>query len=233
MTLLVFTACNPKIYSYDVSPHVIAQTDPVTIKWQLKGRGVLLIHDIPYPGTTAALHDAILLVMLDGKQATYTLSPNDTLRIPVPAEDSLTIREQPNDQPESRLRYLTLVASLNGNEAPATVQVEVRQNKDSDVIAFTTKQLGDSLLAAGENSAERWGDNFAIGTVTAGSNRLLVVTHGGITQVLRPGDNPNNAFRGTPVRGAWSISSPMTAGEKNGSQRTPPFLKITITIISR
>ena len=47
LLLLVLTAvCNPKIYSYDVSPNAVSQTDAVTIKWNVRGRGFLLVHDI-------------------------------------------------------------------------------------------------------------------------------------------------------------------------------------------
>jgi len=232
--LLALTACNPKIYFYNVNPHTISQNDPVTVKWKVRGQGFLLIHDIPYPGASQPLHAAILQVTLDERQATYTLGPGDTAKISLPKEqDSLLISDRSDDPAQSKLRYLTLVASLNGKEAPSTVQVEIRQSGDSDVIAFAAKRQGDSLIAAGDNSSDRWGDNFAINTVSAVSgNRALVVTHAGVTRALQPGET-NNAFRGTPVKGAWSISTALTAEEKAGTQRTPAFLKITITIIPR
>jgi hypothetical protein len=202
----------------------------------MEGQGARLPADPRYPISRhgGRIARRRLLVTLDGKQATYALQAADTVWIPLPGEeDSLVITNQKNSSPESRLRYLTLVSSAQGNEAPETVQVEIRENSDSDVIAFTAKPQGDSLIAAGENNPQRWGENFAINTVSAGSNRTLVVSHAGITRVLQKGESPNTAFKGTPVSGAWSISSPMTTEEKSGTQRPPPFLKITITIIHR
>lgn len=231
LVLLTFTACNPKIYSFAVSPRSTGQNDPVSVKWKAKGNAFLLIHDINYPGSgTGKLHDLTLLVTLHGKESAHNLRSDDTVRIAVPSEDSLVVRRRPDGYSDDILRYFTLVATLHGKEVPSTVQVEVRIDSDSDAIAFNAKQVGDSLVAADTNRSTRWGNSFVIQAVSAGTNRTLVVTHTNITRVLNPGDKPDEGFKGTPVTGYWSFSTLMMPEEKNGSRRTPPFLRINITI---
>jgi hypothetical protein len=231
LALLALPACNPKIYSFEVSPRSTGQNDPVSVRWKAKGNTFLLIHDINHPGSgTAKLHDLTLLVTLHGKELAYTLQSDDTVRIGVPSEDSLVVRRRPDAFNDDILRYFTLVATLHGKEVPSTVQVEVRMDSDSDAIAFVPKVVGDSLVAKDTNSSIRWGDSFAIQTVTTGSDRTLVVSHSNITRILNPGDKPDEAFKGTPVGGQWSFSTALTPEEKSGTKRTPAFLRINITI---
>ena len=170
------------------------------------------------------------MVNLDGKESDYTMRSDDTVRIALPSEDSLIVRQRPDAFTDDVLRYFTLVATLHGKEVPSTVQVEVRMDMDSDVIAFIPKLTGDSLVAKDTNSSIRWGDRFAIQSVTTGSDRTLVVSHSNITRILNPGDKPDDAFKGTPVAGEWLFSTALTPEEKNGTKRTPSFLKINITI---
>jgi hypothetical protein len=225
------TACNPKIYSFTVNPLSTGQNDSVRVSWKAKGDVFLLIRDANHPGSgTARLHDLNLLVTMDGKTARYTLHTDSTVRLHLPGEDSLVVRKEPDSFSEDILRTLILVASLHGKEADSVTQVEVRIDSAKDEIAFRPKKSGDSLLAEGTNNPARWGDNFGILTVATGSSRTLAVTHSNITRVLNPDDPPDEGFKGTPVKGDWSFQTLMTPGEKNGSQRLPVFLKITITI---
>lgn len=231
LALSSLPACNPKILSFEVSPHSTGQNDPVSVRWKAKGNAFLLIHDINYPGSDAGkLHDLTLLITLHGKESAYNLSSNDTIGLALPSEDSLVVKPQPDTYSDDILRYFTLVATLDGKEALSTVQVEIRKDADSDAIAFIPIRVGDSLVAKDTNSSTRWGDNFRIQNATTGSNRTMVVSHANITRILNPGDNPDNGFKDTPVTGEWSFSTPMTSEEKNGTRRTPPFLKINITI---
>jgi hypothetical protein len=234
IALLALPACNPKIYFFTADAVSIGQNDPVRVKWKVKGEAILLISDANYPGSgTARLHDLTLVITRDGKAIPYTLHTDDTLRLPLPGEDSLVVLKQPDNFSEDILRTMVLVARLHDKEVPKTVQLEVRLDSADSQIAFRPKESGDSLLAADTNNVVRWDDRFTILTVAADSNRTLVVTHSNITRVLHPGDPPDEGFKGTPVRGYWSFRTIMTPEEKNHTQRLPRFVGINITIKHR
>jgi hypothetical protein len=212
----------------------VGQSDPITVTWKVKGKATLLVHDINYPSTPAnSLAPVGLLLTHNGKTDSFLLSANDTLRLPLGSEsDSLTIRKQPDNIVDDRLRYLELVASKWGKDSFRVIQVAIRPDSASDEIGFRVSGGGDTLVAEGVNNAARWGNDFNILTVSNGSNRELIVTHAGISRVLHPGDPPADDFSGTPVGGFWSLKSPLTQNEKNNPGfAPPPGLKIHITII--
>jgi hypothetical protein len=130
------------------------------------------------------------------------------------------------------LRYIALVVALRGKETDSVVQVEVRVDSATDQIAFAPVIVGDSLVASGINDTVRWGGRFSILTVAAGSTRSLTVTHAGVTRVLTPGEQPDTAFRGSPIGGAWAINSALS-DEKEDHNLIPRFLRIIITIKHR
>ena len=232
--LLALTACNPKIYFFTADAVSTGQNDPVRVKWKVKGEAVLLVSDANYPGSgTTRLHDLTLVITRHGKATPYTLHTDDTLRLPLPGEDSLVVQKQPDNFSEEILRTMVLVARLHDKEALKTIQLEVRVDSAASQIAFRPKESGDSLVAADTNNIVRWDDRFAILTVAADSNRILVVTHSDITRVLHPGDPPDEGFKGTPVAGYWSFRTIMTPEEKNHTQRLPRFVGINIIIKHR
>jgi hypothetical protein len=231
---LAVVACTPRIYSFAVEPRTVGQDDTVHVFWAAKGHVFLKVQDYNYPGTgSAKLPDVTLLFTRRGVTTPIVLHPNTGIQLALPARDSLAIRKQPDANAADILRYIALVATLRGKETDSVVQVEVRVDSAIDQIAFTPSLVGDSLVASGINDTVRWGGAFSILTVAAGSTRSLTVSHGGITGVLTPGQQPDTAFRGSPIGGQWSINSPLTPDEKDDHSLIPRFLRITITIKHR
>jgi hypothetical protein len=228
--ILFLSSCGPKVYQFAVSPPTAGPDDSIKVRWHVKGTATLLIHDLNYPGSNdGPLAAVTLIVTRHGRGLPFTLNASDTIKIPLESTDSLIIQKQSDLVRDDRLRYLTMVASLRGKEANSTKQVAIRPDTASDVIAFRTVIRSDSLIAEGINNPVRWGNNFNILTVASGSNRALTVTHAGKSREI-PAAQPGNGFEGTPVRGFWSLRTPMTAAEKSDAHLIPVFLKLSITI---
>ena len=231
---VAIAACTPRIFSFGVEPRTIGQNDTVRVRWAARGKVFLKVQDYNYPGTgSAALPDLTLLFTRGGVTTPIVLHANSGIQLALPARDSLTIVKQPNGYAADILRYVALVAALRGKETDSVVQVEVRVDSATSQIAFAPVIVGDSLVASGINDTVRWGAVFSILTVAAGSSRSLTVSHAGVTRVLTPGVEADTAFRGSPIGGAWSINSPLTADEKEDHGLVPRFLRITITIKHR
>jgi hypothetical protein len=232
---LLMPACTPRIYSFTVEPRTIGQNDTVHVRWAARGKVFLKVQDYNYPrsGDSAHLPDLSLLFSYDGRTTPVALHAQSGIQLALPARDSLTILKRPDSNSTNILRYVVLAARLQGKETDSVIQIEVRTDSASDQIAFAPIIFGDSLVASGINDTVRWGDVFSILTVAAGSTRSLTVTHGGVTRVVTPGQEPDTAFRGSPVGGDWSITSPLTADEKEDRSLVPRFLRIAITIKHR
>ncbi len=228
------TACTPRIYSFTVGPRTIGQNDTLHIHWAARGKVFLKVQDYNYPGTgSAALPDLTLLFTRAGVTTPIVLHANSGIQLPFSSRDSLTILKQHDSYSADILRYVALVAALRGKETDSVIQIEVRVDSATSQIAFAPIIVGDSLIAAGINDTIRWGSVFSILTVAAGSTRSLTVTHAGISRVLDPTQQSDTAFRGSPIGGAWAITSPLTADEKDDHSLIPRFLRITITIKHR
>jgi hypothetical protein len=178
-----------------------------------------------------ACHPRIYSFTVDPK----SIGPGDPIRVSweVKGQPSLQIRDYPypgDSNTGDKLRYITLVVTRNHQEISQVVQVAVRSDSATDEIAFRPVISGDSLVAAGVNNPVRWGDHFDILSVTDGGSRVMEVSHAGITRELRPGDKPEDAFKGTPVQGDWTFRCQMTPEEKNHQRPLPVFLRIFITI---
>jgi hypothetical protein len=231
---LLVAACTPRIYSFTVEPRTSGQNDTLHVRWAARGKVFLKVQDYNYPGTgSAALPDVTLLFTRGGVTTPIVLHANSGIQLPLPARDSLTILKQPDAYAADILRYVAVVATLRGKETDSVVQVEVRVDSATAQIAFAPVIIGDSLVASGINDTVRWGGIFSILTVAAGSSRSLSVTHAGVTRVLNPAQAPDTAFQGSPIGGAWSINSPLSADEKDDHSLIPRFLRITITIKHR
>lgn len=233
--LLLLISCHPRIYEFNVDPRSIGPNDSVRVNWKVKGTAALLIHNYNYPGTIPfKLPGQTLLITQHGTTTPFLLPADSTLQIPLAAsEDFLTLRKKPDSNAEDMLRYITLVVTRNGQEINSVKQIEIRTDSATDEIGFRVALRADSLVAAGTNNPIRWGDSFYILSVVNPTNRTLVVTHSGITRQLRPGSSPDESFKGTPVKGDWSFTTPMTAEETSDHRHIPGFLKIVITIKHR
>jgi hypothetical protein len=231
---LLVAACGPRIYSFGVEPRTIGQNDTLHVHWAARGQVFLKVQDYNYPGSgTAALPDVTLLFTRGGVTTPVVLHPNSGTQLPLPARDSLTILKQADANSADILRYVALVATLRGKETDSVVQVEVRVDSAGSQIAFAPAIIGDSLVASGINDTTRWGGIFSVLSVSAGSSRSLTVTHAGVTRVLTPAMEPDSAFRGSPIGGAWAINSLLSAEEKEDHSLIPRFLRIMITIKHR
>ena len=235
LSLLLLISCHPRIYEFNVDPRSIGPNDSVRVNWKVKGTAALQIHNYNYPGTIPfKLPEQTLLITQHGTTTPFLLPPDSTLQIPLAAsEDFLTLRKKPDNNTEDMLRYITLVVTRNGQEINSVKQVEIRTDSAEDEIGFRVVIRGDSLVAAGTNNPIRWGDNFYILSVVNPGSQTLIVTHSGVTRQLRPGNQPDESFKGTPIKGDWSFTTPITTEERNDRRLIPNFLKIVITIKHR
>ena len=235
LSFLLLISCHPRIYEFNVDPRSIGPNDSVRVDWKVKGAASLQIHNYNYPGSgNGKLPGQTLLITQHGTTTPFPLPADSTLQIPLAAsEDFLTLRKKPDSNAGDMLRYITLVVTSNGKDSSRVVQVEVRGDSASDEIGFRVTIRGDSLVAAGTNNPVRWGDNFYILSVVNPGNHKLTITHSGITRQLPPGNQPDESFKGTTVKGDWSFTSPMTTEETNDHRLIPNFLKIVITIEHR
>jgi hypothetical protein len=233
--LLILASCHPRIYEFNVDPRSIGSNDSVRVDWKVKGTASLRIHNYNYPGSgNGKLPDQTLLITQHGATIPFPLPADSTLQIPLAAsEDFLTLRKKPDSNAGDMLRYITLVVTRNRKDSSRVVQVEIRGDSASDEIAFRVIIHGDSLVAAGTNNPARWGDNFYILSVQNPGNHTLNITHSNISDVLPPGNQPDQSFKGTTVKGDWSFTSAMTTEERNDHRLIPNFLKIVITIKHR
>jgi hypothetical protein len=235
LSILLLVSCHPRIYEFNVDPISIGPNDSVRVNWKVKGTASLQIHNYKYPGSvTAKVPDETLLITQHGTTSPFLLAADSTLHLPLAASDDfLTLRKKPDDNTGDLLRYITLVVTSNGKDSSRVVQVEVRGDSAVDEIAFRTVIRGDSLVAAGINNPIRWGDNFYILSVANNSNRTIKVIHSNISHDLHPGNQPDDGFKGTPVKGDWSFTTPLTPEEANDHRLIPIFIKISITIKHR
>ena len=130
------------------------------------------------------------------------------------------------------LKYLefTLVVQKGKKETRRFVQVVVLPKETTNEIVFPTYLHGDTLIAAGEKNAERWGDKFSILTVTSGSGRQLLVKHANRSSRLDKNGVICTDFKGTLVEGRWEIRSILTEGEKKDMSSAPSTLRIIATL---
>jgi hypothetical protein len=237
--LILTAACQPRIYSFTVDPQTIGNNDPVRVSWKVAGKPTLLIHDIDYPNSGGGrLSPVTLVIRRYGKDAAFTMTADDTIRLSLGSEaDSLEIHKKPDGHTDDRLRYIRLVAVRGKRERPQTIEVSVRPDTASGQVGFPAVLHGDTLIAAGLNSAKRWSDDYSILTVsvepTDTSNHGIEVDHSGISRVLHRGDPPNDSFKGTPVTGYWTLRTLLTPEDKANPRQMPKGLNIFILLKHR
>lgn len=229
-------ACHPRIYFYDVPARDLGLTDSCTVSWSTSGSTYLTVHDTTMPYTSGpGVPPVVLLVSRDGRTDTMPLRGADTLRLP--EEGRLSIRNMADGDSTPRFRYMKLVAHKYNKDSTRETQVLFFRAEAVGSVGFIANPSGDSLVAEGDYSAQRWGTLYRILAVsndmgrgdTAVLSRDLVVSHSGISVVLHPGDAPSFVFRDTPIDGWWSIRSPIAADEKQG-RKEPSILHIRIIV---
>jgi len=234
--LLGLVACHPRIYSYDVSARDLGLTDSYSVSWSTRGSTYLTVHDNAMLYTTGPdVPPVVLLVSRDGRTDTVPLRGADTLRLP--EEGSLSIRNVIGADSTPRFRYMKLVAHKYNKDSTRETQIAFYRAEAVGAVGFIANPSGDSLVAEGNYSAQRWGALYRILAVsddmgngdTAVLPRDVVVSHAGISVVLHPGDGPSFVFRDTPIDGWWSICSPIMAEEKQG-RKEPSILHIRIIV---
>ncbi len=236
LLLLGLAACHPRIYFYDVSARDLGLTDSYSVSWSASGSIYLTVHDTTMPYTTGpGVPPVVLLVSRDGRSDTVLLRGADTLRLP--EEGSLSIRNLVDVDSTPRFRYMKLVAHKYHKDSTRETQIAFFRAEAVGPVAFRALPSGDSLVAEGNYSAQRWGALYRILAVsndmgsgdTAVLARDVVVSHAGISVILHPGDAPSFVFRDTPIDGWWSIRSQIMAEEKLG-KKEPSILHIRIIV---
>ena len=160
-----------------------------------------------------------------------TISSDDSIKInwEVNGEPTLLVHQKqiPGDS-LSKYLELTLVVQKGSKEVKQFVQVTVLPNEGTNEIIFSTTLIGDTLIAAGEKNLERWGNLFQILNVSNGSDRQLLVKHGGKSVELNDSINTSNALQGTPIEGFWELRTLLNEEEKNDNSLAPEVLKLRV-----
>ncbi len=203
---LFFISCGPAIHSFQVDQQTITAADSIKANWDVSGKPTLLIHENNVSNEENAAGGIQVAGGGNGQGQAGTI--------------------------HSKFMELTLVAQKNGKEKRQFIQVIVLPRESMDTIVFPITALhGDTLIAAGEKNKARWGDHFALTSVTSASGRPLLVSHGGKIAVL-DGQKPDTiTFRGMANSGPWEIRSLQTDAEKRDPATTPAALRLLTNLL--
>lgn len=168
-------------------------------------------------------------------QATpLTVGANDSILLnwKVKGEPKLIVHDQKLTGADSGvvLREFTLVVQKKDKEIARKIQVRILPDEVKTLIVFKTKLNGDTLVAAGINSIERWGDAFVIKNISSISDRPIRVAHENRSTTLLPGGPHDTILEGTPVKGHWEFRSLLNANERANHSLAPDRLSIQITV---
>jgi hypothetical protein len=149
--------------------------------------------------------------------------------VSVPAQGTASI------QPTSVIRLHLEVSNLWGSAG-----------RDDDVEVLTGRSIpvgqsvadpsatceGSTLAVIATAPVEAWSAHALVGGIAAlaEDKHAYHIEHAGVKVDLAPGGT-SQAFKGTPVAGAWSLSLTLLDGEKCGSQTVPHNLGIQLAAV--
>ncbi|MDB5060933.1 MAG: hypothetical protein JWP67_776 [Mucilaginibacter sp.] len=196
-------------------------------KWRIQTRACLII-------VLAAMLLSCQPKIYEFQAIPLTIGANDSILLnwKVKGEPKLIVHDQKLTGADSGvvLREFTLVVQKKDKEIARKIQVRILPDEVKTQIVFKTKLNGDTLVAAGINSIERWGDAFVIKNISSTSERLIRVAHENRSTTLLPGARNDTALEGTTVKGHWEFRSLLTANEKANHSLAPDRLSIQITV---
>jgi hypothetical protein len=173
-----------------------------------------------------------------------SLCPNDQVRVTYKVSGAATLMLRQGDprlagETDSEelagvpdTLEFTIVARKGGEEAIRRIAVLQFPESALDEVVFPTRLIGDTLVAAGEKSAARWGDRFQVVTVSAPPGRSLEVRHAD-RKVMIQGGEASAVLSGTPLEGQWELRSLGLPSELANLTTAPDRLRVDVAIRCR
>jgi hypothetical protein len=196
-------------------------------KWRPQTRACLII-------VLAAMFWSCQPKIYDFQASPLTIGANDSILLnwKVKGDPKLIVHDQKLTGADSGivLREFTLVVQKKDKEIARKIQVRILPDEAKTRMVFKTKLNGDTLVAAGINNIERWGDAFVIKSISSVLERTIRVAHENKSTTLVPGAHNDTTLEGTTVKGYWEFRSLLTAEEKANHSLAPDRLSIQITV---
>jgi hypothetical protein len=126
--------------------------------------------------------------------------------------------------------YRVFTLGFPGQEGGQHIMVTILNEGGLDKVVFKDHFQGDSLEASGIKNLARWGDHFAVGTVSNPGSYPLDIYHEGRKLHLDTGKTDSSALSGTAVRGFWELRTRLTPVQRADSVHLPASLSIMITV---
>ena len=98
-----------------------------------------------------------------------------------------------------------------------------------EAIAFQLQCVGENLVGALARPASEWDPKLRLETVASNGARAIVVEHEGRSATLTASAPSSDTFQGTPMAGAWKVTTPLGANERCGDPAAAPPARIILT----
>ena len=142
---------------------------------------------------------------------------------------------QANPQGDSLhlLEYTLNVTKGNKNPAHQKIQVLLLPGESQQVLALRVDSLvptADTAIARTVTDPATWKD-FSIGSVSSFLNRLILITHSGVSGSLQDSITKSDTWRGQFYSGPWRIFLPLSSEEKSNRTLIPSRILLKVSII--
>ncbi len=218
LLILLWSACNPAIRSFNADKITISSEDTVNITWDVSGTDTLLVSQHLDSTIFLPSNDLELFLVKKVKGAQLFVHGRN---------ENITSRR-------SSIIELMLVASKHKKEVHQSIELIVLPDTSTDEVVFPTSSLSsgrDSVIAGGEKDKLRWGEKYHILSVASGSQRIIVAKHNNKSIILDSTGTYVNALQGESLAGDWELISPLTEKEKNDMTTAPEELRLKVIII--
>ena len=96
-------------------------------------------------------------------------------------------------------------------------------------VAFQMQCEGTSLVGVLPRPATQWDPKIRLETVASDGSREITIEHEGRSATLTSSAASSNAFQGTPMGGAWKVTTPLGPNERCGDPAAGPPARIILT----
>ena len=134
--------------------------------------------------------------------------------------------------PVTTTTFILTVKPLIGSQVAQPNEVTVFDGSDSqpesDGISFENLRCqGGQVVGTADRPFSGWDPKLTVLSVESGDSRDVTVTHEGHHATLTAQNPVSNAFRGSKLGGAWTVSVPLLPSEKcDGTGAKPPAVVI-------
>ncbi|MFL5809950.1 MAG: hypothetical protein ACJ749_10550 [Flavisolibacter sp.] len=130
------------------------------------------------------------------------------------------------------LEYTLYVTKGRKNAAHQKIQVLLLPAESQQALALRIESLvpsSDTAIARTFLDSSKW-TGFIITSLSAVSNRTIVLSHAGQTGTLQDSSTKSETWRGKPYAGQWQILLPLTMQEKNDRGLIPDRVLLNVNL---